>query len=175
MSQRLESVLDVDRYLAYLALNQSMVSWDSYGWMTHNYYLYADPSDGRFTWVPWDLNEALLDRTGNMAQNADSVLLDEIGSEWPMIRNLLDDATYAARYREELQNAAVGAFDQDLVAFRMQEAHDLIAPYVVGDDGESGAYTFLRSDAEFEDSVDGSGGLVEHVEGRHLAVAAALR
>jgi len=171
----LEAVFDVDRYLAYLALNQSMVNWDAYGWMTHNYYLYNDPSDGRFTWIPWDLNEAMLDRSGGMAQNSTSVLLDEISSQWPLIRNVLDDDVYAARYRQELENAAVGAFAEDTVAARMQAAHDLIAPWVVGADGEQSPYTFLRNDAEFEDSVDGDDGLIEHVRDRHDAVAAALR
>ncbi len=173
----LESVLDVDRFLVWLALNQSMVNWDTYGWMTHNYYIYADPTDGRFTWIPWDLNESLMVRSGGggMGNNADSVLLDEIGSGWPLIRNVLDDHVYAAQYRQELDNAAAGAFAEDTVAARMQAAHDLIAPYVTGADGEQAPYTFLPNDAAFANSVDGSGGLLDHVEDRHDAVAAALR
>ena len=52
--------------LTHLALNQAMVNWDTYGRMTHNYYLYSDPSDDRFTWIPWDLNEAILERNGGI-------------------------------------------------------------------------------------------------------------
>jgi len=38
--------------------NNTMVNWDSYGVMAHNYYLYNDPVR-HLTWIPWDHNEAL--------------------------------------------------------------------------------------------------------------------
>ena len=60
-------------------------------------------------------------------------------------------------------------------AERMRSAHDLIAPHVVGDDGEQVDCTFLRIDTPFEESVDGKGGLVEHVSGRRASVTEALR
>ena len=57
----LEQVFDVYGFLRVLAINQAMVNWDSYGCMSHNYYVYSDPSDdGRIKWFPWDLNEAML-------------------------------------------------------------------------------------------------------------------
>ena len=43
-----------------LAVNTAMQSWDAYGAMAHNYYLYADPGEaGRLSWVPWDHNMSL--------------------------------------------------------------------------------------------------------------------
>lgn len=47
----------MDGFLRYLALNNLMENWNSYGNMTHNYYLYGDPAqDGRLVWVPWNFN-----------------------------------------------------------------------------------------------------------------------
>ena len=188
---QLEGVFDVDRFLTLLALNQAMVNWDSYGWMTHNYYLYADPSDdGRFVWIPWDLNESLFIQGGGGGPpggggpggggggpgggTSDSVLLDEIGAEWPMIRNVLDDAVYAQRYEEELEAALLGAFEASALEQTMSAYHALIAPFVVGDDGEQAPYTNLSGANSFEASVVGAGGLVEHVQARHEAVSEAL-
>ena len=178
---QLEAVLDVDSFLTLLAHNQAMVNWDSYGWMTHNYYLYADPSDaGRFVWIPWDLNEAMLVPGGGPGggpgglDSAESVLLDEIDDEWPMIRYLLDDPVYAERYRAEAEAALLGGFEASALQERMTRYHDLVAPFVVGADGEAAPYTNLSSEADFEASVTGAGGLIEHVEARHAAVEDAL-
>ena len=176
----LDAVFDVDSFLTLLAHNQAMVNWDSYGWMTHNYYLYADPSDdGRFVWFPWDLNEALLEPqaggpgSGGMA-GADSVLLDEIGDGWPMIRFLLDDPVYSERYRAELETALLGAFEADALKEKMARYSGLIAPYVVGADGEAAPYTNLASASAFNNSLTGNGGLFDHVDERHAAVQDAL-
>ncbi len=171
----LDAVFKVEEFLRVLAINQVMVNWDSYGCRTHNYYLYGDPDDdGRLHWFPWDLNEALLDG-GQKDCNSTSVMLDEIGDEWPLIRYLLDDSVYRAIYREELLLALEGAFALEPVTTRMKAHHALIAPYVVGPEGEAMPYTFLSSDEEFEDSLtDGDDALVPHLTLRHQMVSAAL-
>jgi spore coat protein H len=55
----LESVFDVDGFVHWLAVNTVIQNWDTYGAMSHNYYLYNDPTTGQLTWIPWDMNEAL--------------------------------------------------------------------------------------------------------------------
>lgn len=61
--EELEAVLDVDEFLRWLATNSVIQNWDTYGGNCRNFYLYADPSDGRIVWIPWDNNFAL---NGNM-------------------------------------------------------------------------------------------------------------
>ena len=106
---------------------------------------------------------------------AASVDLDDTSSEWPLIRNLLDDPVYSAQYYQELDAARGGAFDEATVVARMRAYHDLIAPYVVGEDGEQAPYSFLSSDAEFEGSLDSTATALEpHLAERHAAIAAAI-
>lgn len=177
----LEAVFDVAGFLRWLALNQVMVNWDTYGWAPHNFYLYADPSaSGRIVYIPWDLNEALLIRSGGGPggdrSTSASVTLDEIGSEWPLIRNLLDDPVYAATYRAELQTALSGAYATDSVFAKIDAYHALIAPYVVGADGESAPYSHLRDSSAFDSSIStGRDALKPHIEARHVTVQAALQ
>lgn len=167
----LEQAFDVYGFIGWLAANQAMVNWDTYGWMTHNYYLYGDPdADGRLVWFPWDLNEAIIDRGGNGPwANASSVSLDEIGESWPLIRYILDDDVYAAAYADELAAVLDGAFAEPEVSAMIDAYHALIEPYVIGADGESASYTFLSSDAAFTSSV---ADMKSHVSARHAAVEA---
>ncbi len=111
----LEAVFYVDGFLIWLATNQLIQNWDSYGVTPHNYYLYADAArNGALTWIPWDHNLSLSPGLGITGPdgfgNALSISLDEVGPEWPLIRFLLDDPVYAARYRELLAETAAGAF-----------------------------------------------------------------
>ncbi|MBN2498941.1 MAG: CotH kinase family protein [Deltaproteobacteria bacterium] len=175
----LEAVFDAQGFLRWLAVNQVMENWDSYLCIPHNYYVYADPGDeGRMHWIPWDLNEAMLHRTGHCDPDslAWSLQLDEADARRPLVRLLLDDAHYAQVYRDELRAAIDGAFDADWLIERMRLEHERIAPYVVGPDGERAPYTFLGSDAEFESSLDGPSGtpLIPHVQARLRAVREAL-
>ena len=39
----LETVFNVDHFLKWLAANTVMQNWDTYGVMTHNYYLFNSP------------------------------------------------------------------------------------------------------------------------------------
>ena len=110
-----------------------MQNWDTYGAMTHNYYLYGDPDDnGRLLWIPWDLNECLLSVRGGPAGSGGfpggSIHLDEVGNDWPVIRYLLDDPVYQALYYQELEALLDGAFAIDALHTRIDELHALIAP-----------------------------------------------
>ena len=49
----LQNVFDVDIFLRWLAVNITIQNWDTYGRMTHNYYLYNNPKNSLLTWIPW--------------------------------------------------------------------------------------------------------------------------
>ena len=55
----LESLLDVPGVLQYFAINTLVGSWDDYRSLMNNYYLYYEPSAGRFTLIPYDYDNTL--------------------------------------------------------------------------------------------------------------------
>ena len=57
--KNLEAVFDVEGFLKYLAVNNVIQNWDTYGSMAHNYYLYTDPGDNLVHWIPWDHNMSM--------------------------------------------------------------------------------------------------------------------
>jgi spore coat protein H len=171
----LEAHLDVDDFLHWLALNAVIEDWDVYGQMAHNYYLYSDPNDGgRFQWIPWDHSFAFSGTIGGGGGGLGGALslgMEQIGDDWPLIRYLLDDPTYRERYEEFIAQAAASEYTPADMVPRFEAAHALIAPYVVGPEGEQPGYTFVESEAAFEATLDE---LLTHVEQRQQEVATFL-
>jgi spore coat protein H len=160
----LEAKLDVDGFLTWLAVNTVIEDWDTYGHLAHNYYLYSVPEEGsRFHWIPWDHSFAF-----TPGQQASSLALTEIGDQWPLIRYLLDDPTYAARYRALVGETVATVYEPATAAARFQAAHDLIAPYVVGAEGEVAGRTFLTTPTAFEEA---NAALLAHPTTRSQEVA----
>ena len=94
----LEAIFDVDVFLKWLGIAAVLQHWDTYGAMTHNYYLYNNPETGKLTWISWDHNEVLAASStggggGNGGRGGRSTSLDkaDVGENWPLIRYLLDD------------------------------------------------------------------------------------
>lgn len=54
---RLEKVLDLDRFITYLALDVMMCNWDGYAINRNNYRVYADPGSGRIVFMPHGLDQ----------------------------------------------------------------------------------------------------------------------
>ena len=136
----LESVFGVDSYLEWLAINTAIENWDSYGSMSHNYYLYHDSDSGQLGWISWDHNEAMSTGmagggTGGLGGRSVSLDKADIGNDWPLIRYLLDDPVYYAQYLDYLAETIAGPFDPDHMAQAYQAMAELIEPYAAADVG----------------------------------------
>lgn len=158
-----ESVFNVDTFLRWLAVNCTIQNWDTYGVMTHNYYLYNNPSDGLLTWIPWDNNEAFQSATGQYTI-VEVSKVGSVSSSWPIISYLYDIEEYESRYKEYLQQF----IDEVFVVADMQALYDeyynLLKDYAYAE--ESGR-TFITSDYEFDSNVST---LKTHVQSRNTVV-----
>ncbi len=162
----LESVFNVDLFLKYLAANNVIQNWDTYGNMTHNYYLYNNPANNMLTWIPWDNNEAF--QTGNR-YNALSFSMSEVGSSWPLIKYIIAQPEYEATYEAYLQQFIDEVFTPSEMISTYSAYYELIKEYVYAE--ESG-YTFISSDSYFDSAV---ATLKSHVQTRNNAVNSYLQ
>jgi len=171
---KLESVLNVEGFLEWLALSAVLQHWDTYGQMSHNFYLYHDPETGLLNWISWDHNQVLAGgNTGGPAARpapggmpaprgpGRTVTLDrdDIGANWPLIRYLLDDPVYRERYVRYIEESIEGPFDPEALERKCRDMAELIAPYVAAESGE----------AAFEAAVQQ---LIDRIHQRHEAAAA---
>lgn len=161
---QLSEVFDVPVFLKWLAANTCMQNWDTYGVMTHNYYLYNNPETEKLEWIPWDNNEAL--QYGKQG-GALSVTLDEVETNWPFIRYIIDNTEWKEQYKQELYSFTENIFEPERMSATYEKYRSILGSYVIGDAGEENEYTFLNSDSEFDAAIDF---LNNHVSNRNSVV-----
>lgn len=172
----LEASFDVDTFLEWLALSAIIEHWDTYGGMTHNYYLYNNPDTGQLTWISWDHNLVLggmggpdgpTEAPAGSMQGGfggrTTVSLDkaEVGDNWPLIRYLLDDPIYYERYIQYMAMVLNDVFRPDALATDIQAAAALIGPYAARESSEAAYATAVQA-------------LIDRIDGRYQVVATFL-
>lgn len=192
----LEQTFNVNHFLKWLAVNTTIVSWDSYGALPHNYYLYNAPNQ-HLTWIPWDENDAFGNNPmrnmppPNFTQFPDgskppegfkpptggmmgpmgrglSLTLKEANSNAPLIRYIADDSVYFAKYKEFVKTFCESIFTTSRMNELFKKNHQLIAPFVVGPKAtEQKPYSHLRELTGFQEELLV---LQKHVEERKKAV-----
>ena len=170
----LETYMDVDNLLKYMAVHAFSVNLDSLsGNIAHNYYLYE--SNGQLNLLPWDYNLAF----GGFGGSADSVINSDIldpfaGTDF--FDTLLENETYRAQYEvylrqlseEYVQGGGLAAFftrtrsqidrlvQDDPTAFYTYDQYDAAAQMLLEAVRLRGQGVTLQLDGSSE-KVDASG------------------
>lgn len=121
----LETYMDVDNLLRYMAVHVFSVNEDSLsGMMAHNYYLYE--AGGKLNLIPWDYNLAL----GGMGRSNDATsvvndAIDNVFSGTTFFDTLMENETYHSQYYAYLQQLVSeyiggGGFDAFYTRVRSQ-------------------------------------------------------
>jgi hypothetical protein len=123
----LESIFNVDSFLEWLGIATVLVDWDTYGIVPHNFYLYNDPVTGKLNWIAWDHNDAF--QAGGFA---DLLTFDRanVGAASPLIRFLLDDPVYYARYLALLEENSRTILEPRALTETVRQRAALLAPHV---------------------------------------------
>lgn len=133
----LETYIDVDEVLRYIASNVFLANDDSYfGTMLHNYYLYE--KNGKLSMLPWDYNLAFggfqsSDATSLVNRPIDTVVSGTTLEARPMIGKLLEVEEYKEQYHAYLDELISGYFESGQFEKTITEIESLISPYVEND------------------------------------------
>ena len=158
----LESIFDTEVFLKYLATNTVIQNWDTYGRMTHNYFLYNNPETDKLVWIPWDNNEALQSgkREGSLALDFSNLQ----SSDWPLIGYLYQDEVYKEKYDTYVQEIIDDAFSVSRIQSKYASYAALLEPFATS---EVTGFSFLTNSADFQNAVSA---LNSHVVQRTSAV-----
>ena len=163
--ENLEKTFNADHFIKWLAINTTLVSWDTYGAMAHNHYLY-NHSSKKFMWIPWDNNEAL---TSNARVQ---LSLSGVANNWPLINYVANDPVYYAKYKAYVKDFNDNIFTTTKMNDIFDKATTLITPYVNGTEKEEKPYSNLTNISSFTSALPI---LKQHVMSRNQAVSAFLR
>ncbi|MEP2024558.1 MAG: CotH kinase family protein [Reichenbachiella sp.] len=143
----LEALFDVDGFLKYLAVNNTIQNWDTYGLMDHNYYLYHDPADDLIKWIPWDNNMAFADDLG---KGALSFEMSEVGDDWPLISYIIAVPEYRDKYDAYINDFINGPFESTKMQAQYEDMSTLIEQSATS---EVSGYSFLNNPGDFYSDV----------------------
>ncbi len=138
----IETILDVDRAIWMLALDNVMVNLDSYiGQFKQNYYIYKD-DNGRFSPIKWDFNMcfgtfgmtgsgAPLNNTTSKRQLSHTLHSTE--SSWPLVQKILAIPSYKKKYLAHYKTILTENFSNNSYYATAQAFQTLISASVTAD------------------------------------------
>ena len=149
----LDSVVDKDEVITYLAVHNYLCNDDSYtGMMVHNYYLYEEK--GKLSILPWDYNlafggfSASEDATSTVNSPIDSPVSSGTTDSRPLISWIFNDEESLAAYHETYDRFISECVESGWLESEITRVQEMIASYVEND--PSAFYSM----EEFEKAVD---------------------
>ena len=131
----LETYLDIDNILKYMAVHTFAVNMDSLtGNMAHNYYLYE--SDGQLNLLPWDYNLAfggMSSRGGGDASEMINYPIDTPFSATQFFDKVLENEQYLAQYHSYLEQLSTQYVKEGRFEERYQTIRNQIDSFVQTD------------------------------------------
>jgi spore coat protein H len=119
--QRLDRVLDLDRFITFLALEVMIWDWDSYAMCRNNYRVYHDPTSDQIVFIPHGM---------------DQIFDNPQGSVWPVMKGLVARAVLEIpegrrRYFERMEVLADRQFTSALMTARVTGLRNRIRPVLL--------------------------------------------
>lgn len=160
----LEKVLAVPEVLKYFAMNILTGSWDDYWSLMNNYYLYHDPTEDKFHWIPYDYDNTFgVDWFDIDWWNADPYNFPMVAEgPRPLATRLMKNAQYRNLYTHFLEFYRTNVFKLSLWENRIDSIKNLITPYAVADAFRTLDYGFTTGD--FDQSYSALGYSNQHVK-----------
>lgn len=107
--QGIEEKFDVQEFIRYLVISNFIANWDSYPFRPKNFSLYQSPQDGKWHYIPWDLDGTFqvkkgkntIGTTGSIFHYFDRAEPYGNSPREPVTRPLLWNIMKIDRYRED--------------------------------------------------------------------------
>jgi hypothetical protein len=138
--KEIESFLDVNAFLRFLAATAMISNLDSFFALGHNYYLYLHPETSKFHFVPWDLDRAMgnFGIFGTMDQQMDLSLTKPYPGQSRLADRVMGIKDYADRYQTILKVVASMAFTKERLTADL-DAFEKVTKEIVAKDAKAAA------------------------------------
>jgi spore coat protein H len=116
----LEKVLDVDRFLTFMALEVITWDWDGYPMKHNNYRVYNNVDTGKIVFFPHGMDQMFWEPQGPIFPQFDGLVA----------RALMGTQEGRRRYREKIGTLLTNVYDVAKITNRIQEVHTRLRPIV---------------------------------------------
>jgi len=116
--QQIQSTLDVDRFITFVALEVITWHWDGYAMNRSNYRIYHDPSKGRIVFMPHGMDQMFWNPEGSISPQFKGLVAQKV-LELPQAKQ---------RYRERLESLLTSVFTPERTTNRINAANANLAP-----------------------------------------------
>lgn len=146
------SAVDVDEVIAYFAVHNFVVSWNSYtGETAGNYYLYE--KRGHLAMLPWDYSSAFGtyrsgDATRMINYPVDTPLLKGLSGNRPMFDWIMKDQRYVTAYHSAMRDLIDRYSGENDISFKLKQIEAMLTPYIERDQNK------FASETAFHKGVD---------------------
>lgn len=151
----LEQVVDVDSFISMWAAELLMMHADGYARNTNNFYLYNDPTTGKWTFIPWGIDSILFPDTTLPWEDAPPPVT--VWAEGVLARRLYNHPETRQRYFERLDELLATIWDESAIQAEIDRMEELVDPHVIADE-----LTAFRNAVDMvRDFVDGRRDTIE--------------
>ena len=132
-SDSLKSVLYVNEFLKYLAVNILMGSWDDYWYLKNNYYLYHEPAVDKIHWIPYDYDNSFgIDWFNIEWSQSNPYTFAIMDGERPLATRIMANPEFRNLYTHYLE-FYLGVYSIDTWEDDVLTLRDLISPFAEQD------------------------------------------
>ena len=128
----LDALIDIDEFVSFWATELLVLHVDGYARNTNNFYMYRDPADGRFSFIPWGIDSILYPEwVWNVGPEWEEEPLP--GSVWAvgaLARRLYLHPETQPLYLERLTELLETIWDEEWLDAEVDRMTDLILPYL---------------------------------------------
>lgn len=176
----IEKIFYVSEYLKYQAVNVMVGSWDTYYSLMNNYYLYFEPSAGKFHWLPFDYDNTFgVDWFNTDWKTANPYSYPKaVGGSRPFHEKLMANTQYKDLLTHFIDFFRKREINIDSLNSHIDDIRDKIKTYAYLDFYKGMDYGFTNTDFDNSFSVQSNQhvktGIKQFIIGRNTSIASQL-
>ncbi|MFA9210537.1 MAG: CotH kinase family protein [Moraxellaceae bacterium] len=146
----INEVFDVDMYLKTLACEVLMGHWDGYSYNQNNFYLYQRPSDGKFVFIEYDMDNTFGVDWFSINWANRNIYTWSTGNR-PLYTKIMAVPYYKERFTFYVDSFVNSFYNYNTLIPQIEQIQTLITPAALADNYKGLDYGFSNND--FQDAI----------------------